>query len=378
VLGYPGVEIFPKQVKLASTTDVGNWINMPYFDAELSTTYALHHGQAMTAEAFLQLAESRRVDADSLKAVQIALPSIPEGSPPCLQALATNGVPEGSRNNALFAFAVLARLDHTDDGDENAWQEDVVRYNEELFHPPLSMREVGSVMKSASGKNYFYPCNNPPLSSLCNKSACRKQRLGVGNGDGPDDPGVMIDGVTKILTDPPTWIFRIDGVNIEMDTDDFLMQSRFRRCVVEKLNRLPKTMKQGKWDEYIGAVLQNAEEETAPEDASSLGQFFTHLFDFCMRQSRGITEESLLTNGLYHDEEAGIVYFRSTYFEKYLQQQKFYDFSKKQIYAAFRKVPGMSHGQKLIKGRNVQFWCVPEPEKTEEGYTVPRIPEEEF
>jgi hypothetical protein len=377
VLGHPGVEIFPKQSQLANENDVGNWLNMPYFDANATTTYCIREGDALDASEFLEYANTLKVDEEQLKAVEVKLPDLPSGAPPCLQAMAANGVPEGNRNNVLFAFGVMARKLHEDDPTGDAWQDELESYNERFLEPPLRSREVGAIIKSVNTKNYFYPCNNEPLKSFCNKAACRQCALGIG-GDGPADPGVMIDGVTKILTDPPTWIFRIAGVNIELDTDDFLSQARFKRKVVEKLNKVPTSLKQTKWEELINHLLQNAEEEEAPEDASSQGQFLTHLWDFCTRQSRGANEEALLTNGMWHDEEHDRIYFRSTYFEKYLKQQKFFDLSKKQVWAALRKIDGIQHGQSNVKGKNVQWWSVPAPQEMTGGYEVPRIPEEQF
>jgi len=376
ILGYPGVEVFPKQSKLASKEDTGNWINMPYFDAELSTTHAISQGAAVDVETFVELAIGRCVNEEQLRAVEVSLPNLPDGAPPCLQVLAANGVPEGSRNNALFAFGVLARLSNEDNPDENAWQEDVERFNNEFFTPPLPFREVAALVKSIQGKEYFYPCKNEPLCSHCSKSACKRAKYGIG-GDG-GDIGLTVDRVTKILTEPPTWIFCIAGVNIEMDTDDFLVQNRFKRKVAEHLNRIPRSMKQPKWEEFMNSLLQAAEEEEAPEDASSLGQFLTHLYDFCNRQSRGDTEESLLTNGLYHNEEEERIYFRSTNYQKYLEQQKFYDYNKKQVWAALRKIEGIRHGQSNIKGRNVQWWSIPEANLTRGDYEIPTMPQEEF
>lgn len=372
-IGFPGVEIFPKQSRLASKTDVGNWINMPYFEAELTTTYALHGKQPLSPADFLGFANGSKVTAEQLEAVQVQAPDLPDGAPPCLQALAINGAPEGTRNNALFAFGVLARK-----AAGEGWEDLAQQFNQLFMDPPLPWGEVNGVIKSLSGKEYFYPCDNPPLNSFCDKRACKKCKFGVGGGDGPSDPGVLIDGVVKILTDPPTWIFRIAGVNVEMETDDFLSQTRFKRKVAEKLNRIPRSIKQHKWEQLVNDLLQHAEEEEAPEDASSYGQFLAHLRDFCNRQSRGTTKESLLTNGLYLNEDEERVYFRSTYLEKYLDQQKFRDYSKRQIWAAIRKIPGFKHHQEMIKERNIQHWSIPAVDIQKDDFTPPTMPQEEF
>ena len=375
-LGHPGVEVFPKQTKLASGNDVGNWINMPYFDAELTSTYALYQGKAVSASDFIARATSMKLDEEALTEVTIQGVDLPEGTPPCLRAIALNGAPEGTRNNALFAFGVLAKQLAEQDGGDAA--STLHEFNDKFMDPPLPFGEVQGMAASVDKKEYFYPCDTAPLSSYCDKRACKRAAFGVGGGDGFDDPGVMIDRVTKLLTDPPTWIFCIGGINVEMDTDDFLSQTRFKRKVAEKLNKIPRSLKQHKWEEMMNSHLANAEEEEAPEDASSRGQFMTHLHDFCLKQSRGTTEESLATNGIYHNEEEGRVYFRSTYLEKYLGQQKFFDLSGRGLWTALRKLDGVNHGQFNIKGRNIQWWSIPVATVELEDFSVPQVAEEEF
>ena len=56
-LGYGGCEIFPKQIKLSlERGDVGNFLNMPYYDAEDGLRYAIKdNGQSATLEEFFEL-----------------------------------------------------------------------------------------------------------------------------------------------------------------------------------------------------------------------------------------------------------------------------------------------------------------------------------
>lgn len=55
-LGYGGSEIFPKQIKLfLDRGDIGNFLNMPYFNAEDGLRYALNDdGSAATLHEFLR------------------------------------------------------------------------------------------------------------------------------------------------------------------------------------------------------------------------------------------------------------------------------------------------------------------------------------
>jgi len=63
-LGFAGVEIFPKQDKLASPEDVGNWINMPYFDHERTMTYGIKNGKPLSTEDFITYAHLQAVSMD--------------------------------------------------------------------------------------------------------------------------------------------------------------------------------------------------------------------------------------------------------------------------------------------------------------------------
>jgi hypothetical protein len=73
-LGYGGAEIFPKQSKLASVKDVGNWINMPYFGALEGDTerYGIFKGKKLTLDQFVARAEAIRVTEQLLE--DLALP----------------------------------------------------------------------------------------------------------------------------------------------------------------------------------------------------------------------------------------------------------------------------------------------------------------
>ena len=72
-LGHGGVEIFPKQREiLVDRSDVGSWLNMPYFGGESSTRYGYdNNGMHLSPEAFLNFAEKRKVTREQLNNIQI-------------------------------------------------------------------------------------------------------------------------------------------------------------------------------------------------------------------------------------------------------------------------------------------------------------------
>jgi hypothetical protein len=78
-LGHPGVEIFPKQTRRdvepnSGNPRPGNWINLPYFGGEATERYCVYRGKPLSLGEFIELAESNRAGAESLKIRHITAP----------------------------------------------------------------------------------------------------------------------------------------------------------------------------------------------------------------------------------------------------------------------------------------------------------------
>lgn len=371
-LGFPGVEIFPKQDHLAGPEDVGNWINMPYFDAQRTTRYGIWKGKALALEDFVDYAEASQVLLDDLHEIELldSEDGLP-GAPPCLRTLAANGIPEGTRNNALYNFAVLAKM--MDAGGEQ-WPDMLGKFNTEYMTPPLPLSEVNALVKSMGKKDYFYKCKDAPCQQVCNKDLCRQAEYGIG-GNG-DDPGVQIDGLTKICTNPPVWVVQVAGARLQMQTDEFMTQQKFAKKCIEAINFFPMTLKTNKWKQLLNSLLREVREIEAPDDAGIVGQFWYHLEQFCTNRSPANSKDEILLGKPWH--EGGRTYFRSADLLKYLEQQRFRDLKGNQIYAAMKQERDCKHHFANLRGKGVNFWSVPSFDTQEEEFHVPTIPEEEF
>ena len=116
-LGYGGVEIFPKQREiLVDRSDVGSWLNMPYFGGEDSTRYAYDKdANNLTPETFLEFVEKRKITREQLLSIKIPKAEELVDGPPCLKVLLKQGFPEGTRNNGLFNIGVYLKKAHPDE-----------------------------------------------------------------------------------------------------------------------------------------------------------------------------------------------------------------------------------------------------------------------
>lgn len=379
LLGHPGVEVFPKQTHLASERDEGSWINLPYAGGGRSTRYALDpvSFQALTPEEFVSLADARAISASALAAFEPSLPpedeqieALFDGGPPCLRTLARSGFPPGSRNNALFGVAVYLKKRY---GAEE-FGPHLEAYNQRLMDPPKDAAEVSALIKSLTKKDYGYKCREAPVVSVCDRRVCLKCEFGVGGL--PDDPGVVLGPLVKLRTDPPTWIWDVDGARIELTTAELTDQRAFGQKVIDGLNKWPSPIKPGAWQAIIRDRLATAEIVDVPDDATKRGQLWVHLERFCTSRVVGRSLDELLLGKPYTDPEKGRTFFCSSDFMDHLQRHRAGSITEKDLYKWLRE-RGVEHHFSVIKGKGVNHWSVPAFTGQTEAFDVPRVPPSE-
>lgn len=373
LIGHPNCEIFPKQDEITRPGDVGNWINMPYFDHEHTDRYAIWGGEKLSAAEFLDKAATRRVHKAALDNFTLNpdIDTIIADGPPCLQHLAQSGFPRGTRNRGLFNLGVLARFAC---GDE--WQSKLDELNQAYMRPPLSTSEVANTQKSLKRKQYFYTCSQDPIASVCSKDICQTRKYGIGTGDLEHAP-VRIDNLAVIQSVPPVYVVEVSGCRFECSAEELLNQTKFRLKVMERAQRIIPLLKQKVWDAMLHEKLGEAEMMPAPLDAGPEGQFLAHLETFCSSRVTANTLDEILLGKPYVDEEKGRTFFRSPDLLRYLKQQHFQQFTERQIWAILKR-HGCSHHQFMLKGKCVTAWGIPTFKRQTEEFAVPKIESDEL
>ena len=369
-LGYPGTEVFPKQIKLASINDDGNWINMPYQAGGRTTRYALGaDGKSLTPEQFLERAHELMVSEEALDTFE--LPSPPrtstrnddmfEGSPPCLETLSDRGFPQGTRNNALFNIAVYLKKRYGE-----AWEGYLDDYNQRFMDPPIDIADIRQIQKSVNKKSYGYKCKDQPICSACNKQECLTRTFGVSGN--LTDPGVALGEIVKVMTDPPIWIWDVNGIRFELDADDIMDQRRFHKAAFTKINKWPTMLKPNVWQDLVRDRLERIRVTDAPPDAAPAGLLWIHLQNFCTSKVKGKTIDEILAGKPY--TENGRANFRAIDFIKHLQQERVSGMTGKAIFQALRG-KGVEYRKITIKGKTVDCWSVPAFDEQTEDFDVP-------
>jgi len=392
VLGHPTAEIFPKQDRLQNKEDIGNWINMPYFDHKRTTRYAIHNEDSLDLAEFLDYAESKRTTLSDFLDLEVSNTEF-EGMPPCLETLIVSGFPKGSMNNALFNMGVYARMKYPED-----WHKKIYEYNDR-FMGPGSSREVQQIIKSIDKKKYAYKCQEDPICGYCNKVICGGREFGITSGNSPYKSTnatkvsrpCILDKVEEPVEcyippegsdDEPYWIFRIHGMPMDVSIDMIQSQSKFLREYLKKFRKMVLPIDETRWMTAINNILENATNHELASDAGPEGHLFIHLESFATGKVQARTKDELVLGKPWNDKEneegnGNLVYFRSPDFMKYLDMQRFKQFKERQIYAILRR-NGANHHKFMIKGKCVACWSVPAYDSVQGTFDVPPMAKEQF
>jgi hypothetical protein len=371
LLGESGREIFPKQAEiLVDRGDTGNFLNLPYYGGDNSTRYAIKaDGTSATLEEFFELYEAF---------AQSGTPTPPEppkketapikDGPPCLQALCSQGFPEGTRNNGIFNIGIYLKKQSP-----ASWEDKVVEHNIKFFDPPLPNNEVQLVIKQLNRKDYRYKCKDAPLSSFCNSSLCRTRRFGIG-GHGPDSP--TLSSLSKYASEPPLWFLDINGRRIELETDSLFNQAAFQKACVEKLNLLPPTLKKADWEGMLNELLKEMVEteqiSQASEDTSVTGRFMDLLEEFTTHMQQAMDRDEILMGRPWEEPEDGKTYFRMKDLENHLKRNNFIGMTAPKMAQRLRDLGGEPTSL-FLKGRTVRCWRIPRFNKQDAPFVTETV-----
>lgn len=368
ILGFGGSEIFPKQSEILSDRgDIGQWINMPYFNSDKTNRYAFTKDlKAMSPEKCIQAIDKITMTPKEFNAFTINVLSDISDGPPCLQYLITKKFTTGSRNDGLFNIAVYLKKSSSDN-----WKELVDDYNTSYFQPSLGTNEVSQIIKSIERKEYNFSCDKAPMKSYCNLPLCRSREHGVGHLSGMP----QLTGLTKFDSIPPIWFIDVDGGHrLELTTEEIQSQSKFQKRCMEGLNSMPPAVKVTTWQGIVQALMENVTIIEAPMDASPRGILFEHLERFCTSRAQARNRDELLLGKPWTQSHCH--YFRMVDFISYLERQRFRDFKVNRICSIFREYGG-EHAYFKLKGKGVNVWKIPEFARQKEPFDTPDFEQDE-
>lgn len=362
-LGLAKHVIHPRQVTIAEGKgELGQWLNMPYFDSEHSNRYALNEdGRKIEVTEFNLICRNKSVTLEQLTALRLpgAAPDpeskmpvdLPEG-PPCLQILLKEGFHEKTRKEALYNLAVYAKKSETPE-----WREETKRMNAAHIQPALSENEVEDVLARVSKGGANYSCRKDPICFRCNPSLCKARKFG----QGPASSLPLIQSISKLNTVPAIWFVGLEGFDsrLELSTEQIMSPRLFQGACLERLNIVTPVVKNDAWESMLAAWMKQVEVIEAPRDSSPEGLLLQHLEQFCKGLSQARVLDDVRLGRPFHDTESKRYTFTMRGLLSHLDRQKFTHFRANQITKLLKDYDATPDFT-ASNGHGVNIWHLPE------------------
>ncbi len=395
-LGFgPQTEVFPKQDKVDEDGGAGNWLNMPYFRGDDTPRYAIGDGgRALSVVEFLDLIEARTITEEQLleitvdnvvkrrrgvtkakpRVVTVTAPVVEDhhpdlpGGPVCAQTIWDEGkLNSGIRNESLLLFGIYySRADPT-----HVYEKLVVA-NQHIFENPLQDREVRLIAKSVRKKAYGYRCSHSPLVERCDREKCVLREFGVAarKRDSIDNSEPLEFGLlTKYRTQPPSWAWEINGIRVELITEDLLNQRLFVKSAINDGLGFFPAMHPASWALLLVRHMAVMNIVQVPPDATAEGQFWHILARYLTGRAQAKNLDELLLGKPYQTE--GRHYFVLSDFLAHIIQQRVRNVDERRVYLWIER-RGFEHHSSYLKGRLIAYWSLEEFDQQTEPFEIPR------
>jgi len=366
-LGYAGAEVFPKQSRLykrGGEMSYGNWINLPYFDADNTVRYAVVNGKKLAIDEFIEHAESVSLTDSEFGRLLVA--DHPE-APPCIQSIMANGVDKGHRNEAMYNVAVYFRK-----LDPNTAPDAARQMNDFIFTSPLPKAELQRTVASAMNPDYSYRCGQEVIKQYCNRDVCLTRKCGITEGEADDNAArdmlPAFADLVKYPTDPVRWEMKIDGTTLtNIDTNTLMNWKFMRMLIAEKLTRIVPMIKNDEWERMLAPMMATARIVDTPDDSSTSGLIRSKLREFVSkadltRDGMILADRKVLLRGQpvvqVVDGERCVV-FRGEDFVAYLKRTRSEELKGTNLWFAVRDIGVMHKKMRIDKDSGCNVWYIP-------------------
>jgi hypothetical protein len=376
-LGFAGVEVFPKQKKI-SPDGVGNWINLPWFDADAEDGTArygwdLEGNDIKDLGKWLDYAEQHRLTLKDLDRIRIRGVEVAElpfaDGPPCLQALCTQGIQEGTRDTVMFNIGVYAAMKAPDERRDQLGI--MYQANAEYFDPPMSDTDLEKCNRPE--QDYRFQCNVEPLTSHCDRARCLQRPCGVQmTGEAwhwgtfwhhipvtSEGEELRRDGHWRIELHWNDEVHMLDGLSFE----DVMTYRTLRGIASEMLHRLIPMIDNADWNVIVDTHLPLAETVHEPEDASSVGELRNHISQFLNHYGSRTESKQEVLHGkawLSDEDDDECFWFKSEALLSYLKTQRYTDYQGTRLSSLLRSQFGFrTDVRRRIGGEASRLWTCP-------------------
>ncbi len=356
-------KIFPVQKYLnLEKGSAGSWINLPYHNAKNTVRYMIKEdGSSASLEEFFEHYERNKVTPQQLKKLKSNIDEGDSGDwfkdgPPCMQALASFGVPKSQRNEVLLDMTRYIKKRYPEE-----WKDKTLDYNKKFFEPAgkgMSFSEVSNVIGSREKKDYTYRCDQDWLKSFCNKEECIKRKFGI---SGSLNNELILGPLSYVTSNPKIWYLGFNGEEVRLSSKELVRQDLARESATEQTGKTPGKTKN--WDMHIRALQEKATEIDAPEESLPTFKLRNNLENFCYNTRVSKDKKKILLGRPFEDDSS--IRFTFNDFFKYLKSDE-WNITADITHQMLKKINGVTREKFHIK-EGVKRWVyVVNKEKFEE------------
>ena len=347
------VEMFPKQVILKGE-QIGNWINLPYFNAEKTKQYLYDEElKPVLFEEAMLIIKKRTYTEKQLNEFIETLDLF--DAPPCLQSIYYSGETD-FRNEYLFSLACYFKSKYSEE-----FEDRIKEANDFLNLPIEESRLTRTIIASHRKKEYTYRCSDQPLEDLCNRVICRERKYGIGGGEISElSYGTFI----KFTTDPPYYEWIVNEKSLKFFNEiDIINQDKFRELCFRELHILPTKLKMQNWTKIVNQALKNIVlKDINVEDDISPGTLFKeYLLEFLEKRATAQSKKQILIDRVFKDDEIESYIFKAKNFIHFIYYQKrFRAYSPTEIQDKLRQLSGYPKRYFIDKkNKGIRVWILP-------------------
>ena len=339
--------VYPKQTKiLAERGDVGNYLNLPYFNTRHASCYAYKEDftKASIQEFFEMYDKVALKDIETFINEPPPLPSKIKSknlkdsnpyleAPPCLLALIEEKIKKGERDDALLNFGIFYKKSHEafldKDGRPHTWENLLVEANRRYFEPPLTHDDVNKIIKTLQ-KDYKYTCQKPVIKRVCNPKLCITRKYGIGSGEQVSEAKDVLGDITEYTSRPPRFFLDVQPadleksrVRVEVDFNTLRKKDPFYDAVGNQASVWLPDMKSHLYNELMKEKFDERSFEEAPDEADETYEFKELFNEFLEAVNAYDQRKFLLDNVNYFDPETNALEFNLNVFSKFLKAREY-------------------------------------------------------
>lgn len=353
LLGLPkDTELFPKQ-RSADKVSYGSWINLPYFaanDPNNPRKLIREDGSLAPVEEALTVCQASK---RTVQEVYTLLDSLPlADAPPCVQTIYLKQKTD-FRNEYLFNLGVYFKAKYEDN-----FENELLEANGRLLDPVAPDEVERTCLKSLRKKDYHYKCDQPPISLLCNKAACRDRKNGT---EGDLISSLSFEDFIQYETDPPYYEWVINGQTLKFfHESDIINQSAFRELVFRKLHYLPPKISDAKWTRIVNNAQSHIEVRAIEKesDVSTGAVWLKHINEFFTTRVLAANKGQMKAGRTYRDEDLKSYIFSGTALLEYIRAKGFRSYSDVEIQSRLKELGARQVQYDITPGQSIKCWAL--------------------